>query len=713
MTQTINMANIRIGMDVEKLKEGGIKARQELNSLARALKAGADPMEEFAKRKELLDRAMATGGVDQKSYDQILKGFRKSTGLDAEEDRRMAEKIRRIKELDKAQKNQLAEMERAVQEKNKLEAKAEKERQALLSKNADAGKQDSMMSDFIKTISVRAIAYAAAFKAIAASKEAVFGSLKAFGEFESSMVKLTVLTGSRSFAKQLYQDMRQLDKESPLSTAAIQRSATTLLGYGVSAKSVMPALRSLSEIAMGNEERFSGLSLAYAQVMANGRLMGQEVIQMVNAGFNPLQQISQDTGLSMIDLKRRMEDGALASNLVTNALKNATKEGGRFYEMNKLLSKTVEGRQAILQNDVQQLKITTGGLIANDYKNLMSITSSAVGGIDSAIGTAKTYVGKLSEVLRSGSDTGNAGNLFRDFDNMIRWIPMFGAVYGALADDSEKTLRLANERLMKEKELDAIMDRQVQMEKERNKEIKKQTEAVQDQINALTKGVIAAEQIKALRAFREKRVSDDQFDAVKLKIELDFLTKRKGVMADINALLNTEAQQRARLREDRINKEGMKPWQADELAMLEKRLKKEQEIAEAIKEQAAAAEQRVMDNIRESDRVFNDLKSPKQKFEEDIAKLKELRDAGQLGGIDQNTFEQAATALARKFLEQTKADLAPTLRKDTREAYTYMQQENARKKRDEEAKKLAKDSIKELQQINQKMGNQVFVGRKR
>jgi hypothetical protein len=157
MTQTINMANIRIGMDVEKLKEGGIKARQELNSLARALKAGADPMEEFAKRKELLDRAMATGGVDQKSYDQILKGFRKSTGLDAEEDRRMAEKIRRIKELDKAQKNQLAEMERAVRENNELLGSGNilrRRRQARLSqeiaRREGLASSDSMMSDFIQ-----------------------------------------------------------------------------------------------------------------------------------------------------------------------------------------------------------------------------------------------------------------------------------------------------------------------------------------------------------------------------------------------------------------------------------------------------------------------------------------------------------------------------------------------------------------------------------
>jgi tape measure domain-containing protein len=698
MTKTINIANIGIGMDVEKLKEGGIKARNELSALTRALNAGTPAFEKFAEKQKLLDRALATGGINQDTYDRMSAGFKQSTGFGAVEEASKA----RIKKLVDSVATAQEQHNARVREYNALlqQGTIHLETHSRLVKKSAAemegvGKQDDAMSQFLTTISIRAIAYTAAFKAIAASKEAVFGSLKAFGEFESSMVKLTVLTGSRSFAKQLYQDMRDLDKQSPLSTAAIQRSATTLLGYGVSAKSVMPALRSLSEISMGNEERFQGLSLAYAQVMANGRLMGQEVIQMVNAGFNPLVQISKDTGKSLMELRKQMEDGGLGANLFAKGVENATKKGGMFHDMNKLLSKTLEGRQASFQNNLNALSQSVGKELAGPYSDTLAVLDKIIARTNELIAAHQK---NKEAVKESMSDSDKA---------MMKALMAQSAIARFMFSDffREDPTKGLKEQEVADKKRDEIIERQVQMEKKIKEEVKQRKDAIEDQINVLTKGVVVAEQIRSLRALSDKKFYDKGIEVVNLKTELDFLTKRKSLMEEINALLNTEAEQRARLREDRINLEGMKPWQADELAMLEKQLKKNQEIAEAMKEQAESAKERVMNNIRESDRVFNDQKTPKQKFEEDIAKLRELREAGPLGGIDQNTFEQAATAAARKFLETMKAENAPTLRANTREAYTFMQQENARKKRDEEAKKLAREQIGELKQINQKIGN--------
>ncbi|MFW1649887.1 hypothetical protein, partial [Acinetobacter nosocomialis] len=74
--------------------------------------------------------------------------------------------------------------------------------------------------------------------------------------------------------------------------------------------------------------------------------MGQEVLQMVNAGFNPLQEISRTTGRSMVELKKAMEDGAISSSMVADALRSATEEGGRFFEMNEKLKNSAAGQWA-------------------------------------------------------------------------------------------------------------------------------------------------------------------------------------------------------------------------------------------------------------------------------------------------------------------------------------------------------------------------------
>ena len=81
---------------------------------------------------------------------------------------------------------------------------------------------------------------------------------------------------------------------------------------------------------MGNAQRFQALSLAFAQVSAAGKLTGQDLLQMVNAGFNPLQEMSKKTGKSISELKDLMADGAISTKMVEDAMASATGAGGRF-----------------------------------------------------------------------------------------------------------------------------------------------------------------------------------------------------------------------------------------------------------------------------------------------------------------------------------------------------------------------------------------------
>ena len=79
------------------------------------------------------------------------------------------------------------------------------------------------------------------------------------------------------------------------------------------------------------KNKLSSLTLAFSQVQSTGRLMGQDLLQMIGQGFNPLQIISEKTGRSMADLKKDMENGAISADMVTEAFKIATSEGGRFF----------------------------------------------------------------------------------------------------------------------------------------------------------------------------------------------------------------------------------------------------------------------------------------------------------------------------------------------------------------------------------------------
>lgn len=181
-------------------------------------------------------------------------------------------------------------------------------------------------------------------------------------QVEMAGAAFEVLIGDASRANQMIAQMKSIDKNSMLDFNTISKAGKTLLGYGTAAETVIPSLDALSEISMGNAQNFDSLALAFGQVQAKGRLTGEEVRQMVNAGFNPLQEIARTTGQTLAEVEERMKAGGVSADMVTAALTSATSAGGRFNDMNEKLGKTGAGQLAKLGSDAQTLAITLGSI---------------------------------------------------------------------------------------------------------------------------------------------------------------------------------------------------------------------------------------------------------------------------------------------------------------------------------------------------------------
>ncbi|QAR31118.1 hypothetical protein EQP59_07130 [Ornithobacterium rhinotracheale] len=163
-------------------------------------------------------------------------------------------------------------------------------------------------------------------------------------ELEQSNIKFEVLLGSAEKAKKMLGELTEYANFTPYSLSGLQKGAETMLGFGVAEEKILPNMKMLGDIAMGNEEKLSGLSLVYSQIMATGKLMGQDLLQLINQGFNPLQIISEQTGLSVGILKEKMEKGAISAQMVEEAFKIATSEGGRYYQMSEKMSESAGGK---------------------------------------------------------------------------------------------------------------------------------------------------------------------------------------------------------------------------------------------------------------------------------------------------------------------------------------------------------------------------------
>lgn len=179
-------------------------------------------------------------------------------------------------------------------------------------------------------------------------------------DLEQTTVGFEVMLGSAEKANKMVSDLRQFAKVTPFETTDLVKATEILLGFGVAGEQIMPTISMLGDVARGNADKLRLISLAYAQIQAAGRLMGQDLLQLVNAGFNPLQQISQKTGKSLSVLKKEMEDGKISAGMVTQAFRDATSQGGRFFGMMDRQSKTFHGMMSTLRDEWSEALIDIG-----------------------------------------------------------------------------------------------------------------------------------------------------------------------------------------------------------------------------------------------------------------------------------------------------------------------------------------------------------------
>lgn len=181
-------------------------------------------------------------------------------------------------------------------------------------------------------------------------KEFIGQMVQVRGEFQQIETSLEVLLGSEEKAAKLMGEVKEFAKVSPLDLKSTATATQMMLGFNIEAEKVPRYLQAIGDISMGNAQRFNSLTLAFSQMSATGKLMGQDLNQMINAGFNPLQIIAEKTGKSIATLKEEMSKGAITSQMVQQAFIDATDAGGKFYQMSEKASKTINGQMSMLQD---------------------------------------------------------------------------------------------------------------------------------------------------------------------------------------------------------------------------------------------------------------------------------------------------------------------------------------------------------------------------
>lgn len=214
----------------------------------------------------------------------------------------------------------------------------------------NAGQSAKRLENFVSGIGSKLKMLAGAFIGF----ETVKTGISAFAEREKLQTDIGTLLGDDVAGKQFSDYITQFAKATPYGISELSGLAKGLIQYNVSLDDTKMYMQQLGDIAMGDKQKMASLGVVLGQVASAGRLQGQDLMQFINAGFNPLTVLSEMTGKTMAQLRDDMSQGAISFEMVSAALKKATSEGGRFYKGMEKGSKTLSGLWSTAMDNIKQ-----------------------------------------------------------------------------------------------------------------------------------------------------------------------------------------------------------------------------------------------------------------------------------------------------------------------------------------------------------------------
>lgn len=179
---------------------------------------------------------------------------------------------------------------------------------------------------------------------------------------ESYLTNFKVMLGSEEAAATKLSEIRKMAASTPFSLDDLTSGTQTLLQFGIAADDTTGVLQRLGDISLGNAEKLQTLTRAYGKMSSAQKVTLENVNMMIDAGFNPLNQICDATGESMSDLYKRISDGKVSFSELEAAVESATSQGGQFYNGMLEASQTFSGRMSTLKDNVSALtgELTSG-----------------------------------------------------------------------------------------------------------------------------------------------------------------------------------------------------------------------------------------------------------------------------------------------------------------------------------------------------------------
>lgn len=244
----------------------------------------------------------------------------------------------------------------------------------------------------------------------------IYDSISKSLERQQIQTSLNVLAGSENKGDALTKQLVGLKKDTVLGDEVFQ-NAQTMMSFGFKSDEIYDNLKMLGDVSMGDAQKLGNLTHAFSNVHATGKLLENDLNQLINAGFNPLEIMSQKTGKSIDTLKDEMSNGQISFEMLQQAFKDATSEGGLFNNMLGKIAETPAGKLQILAGEWDEFKVQAGDAFMPLVSMALDLAQKMMPLIEGLIAPLTTGIQNIVMWIEEAASTTNG---WMDYVNIIK-----------------------------------------------------------------------------------------------------------------------------------------------------------------------------------------------------------------------------------------------------------------------------------------------------
>lgn len=317
------------GANSTKFSKGVQEIKAQLTELNKALETN---------KKELADTNKKTKEYE-KELDQLKTAEKENGTATKEQKARMAELE---KEIDKARTRAAQLKTEQIDLKNGLKNttnELKKQKAGVSGVSDEMKKMKTLITGFIAAYGGKKL------------WDLLIGSN---AEMEQHTTSLEVMLGSASKASAMIEKMRDFAAKTPLTLENVISGGSLLMSYDVDESNLIDTMTKLGDLASGNAEKMDRITLAYGQMLAKGKVTGEELMQMTEAGV-PLQTaLAESIGVTGEEFSKMVSKGEVGIDALNKAITGLTTGNGKFAGMMEKQSQTMQGMLSTLQDNLSE-----------------------------------------------------------------------------------------------------------------------------------------------------------------------------------------------------------------------------------------------------------------------------------------------------------------------------------------------------------------------